>query len=235
MDNTICLIQAPSSPDDANGSLVQRKFAGHSLLEWVVRRVMDVQRADQVVVVLSSRDAIYAETQQLPADIPVMVVTEDDRLKQMCRVLQEYPARGVVRVSVANPFIDPILIDRLIVTAETHPACDYVGYCFGDGRPVLHSRVGVFADWCLAHSIFQIDRQVVDTRLRGNVTHYFCSRPEAFCLRLIPVPPELDRDDLRLTVDGDWEKMQDIYEALGPDGLEPKRIGALLGECPLTA
>jgi spore coat polysaccharide biosynthesis protein SpsF (cytidylyltransferase family) len=51
------------------------------------------------------------------------------------------------------------------------------------------------------------------------VTRYLYSHPEQFHVRLVPGPIELDREDLRLTVDleEDLEHAQAIYEALGPE------------------
>jgi spore coat polysaccharide biosynthesis protein SpsF (cytidylyltransferase family) len=232
MDNTICLIQIPLHQASLGNSfmapLAERRFAGHTLLEWMVRRVMDVQRADQIVVVVSRQDAVLCDVQQLPPDVSLLIVDENDRLKQVCCALKKYPARGVIRISVDNPFVDPVLIDRLIVAAEANGACDYIGYCLGDGRPVLHSRLGVFTDWCLAETLMKMDEKIVDPKIRRNATQYVCSHPETFCLRLIPVPPELDRDDLHFTDDDDWERIQEIFEVLGPDDIDSQRIASLL-------
>jgi spore coat polysaccharide biosynthesis protein SpsF (cytidylyltransferase family) len=53
-------------------------------------------------------------------------------------------------------------------------------------------------------------------------------------LRLIPVPRELDRDDVRLRIDGeeDWEHTQTIFEALGPEHLDYHRVAHLLDHQP---
>ena len=66
------------------------------------------------------------------------------------------------------------------------------------------------------------------------MTRYLYSHPEIFSLRLLPVPTELDRDDLRLTidVDEDFENAQEIYEALGPESLDWQRIAGLLDQQP---
>ncbi len=66
------------------------------------------------------------------------------------------------------------------------------------------------------------------------MTAYFHAHPEKFSLRLIPVPPELDRDDVRLTIGGeeDWEHAQTIFEALGPEQLDYLRIAQLLDHQP---
>ena len=66
------------------------------------------------------------------------------------------------------------------------------------------------------------------------MTPYFYSHPEKFNLRLIPAPPEIDREDVRLTVDldEDWDHALAIYEALGPEWLDWQRIARLLDHQP---
>ncbi len=66
------------------------------------------------------------------------------------------------------------------------------------------------------------------------MTAYVFGHPELYNVRLIPLPEELDREDLRLHVDGveDWEHAQVIYEALGPDEWDWRRIADLLHSQP---
>ncbi len=63
---------------------------------------------------------------------------------------------------------------------------------------------------------------------------YLYGHPEKFKVRLIPLPAELDREDLRLTIDGeeDWEHAQVIYDALGHDDWDWQRITELLDGQP---
>jgi spore coat polysaccharide biosynthesis protein SpsF (cytidylyltransferase family) len=55
-----------------------------------------------------------------------------------------------------------------------------------------------------------------------------------FNVRLIPLPPELDRDDLRLKIDfeEDWEHAQVIFEALGHDEWDWQHVADLLDSQP---
>ena len=69
---------------------------------------------------------------------------------------------------------------------------------------------------------------------REHVTRYLYSHPEKFNLRLMPAPAEIDREDVRLTVDieEDWDHALAIYEALGPERLDWQRIARLLDHQP---
>ena len=96
------------------------------------------------------------------------------------------------------------------------------------------SRLGVFAEWCRAGVVLRADREATKPDERSDVTRYVYSHPELFKLRLIPVPAQLDRGDLRLTihVEEDWDHAQIILDALGPEALDWQRIAELLDHQP---
>ena len=111
---------------------------------------------------------------------------------------------------------------------------DYIGYCSRTGRPAVMSPLGMLGEWFRAAALRQADATAVEEFHREQITGYLYSHPEQFHLRLIPVPPELDRDDVRLTIDGeeDWEHTQTIFEALDPEHLDYQRIAMLLDHQP---
>lgn len=213
---------------------LNRKLGGQSLLGWVVRRVTDSIRLDGVIVVACGRAEHRFVVDLAPPDVPVFVGKEPHALQRFVRALEEYSAEAVVRVRGDNPFVDPALIDRLITTAEAHPNCDYVSYCSRDGRPAILSPVGVYAEWFRSSALRRAARAVRSPADREHVTRYIYSHPEKFKLRLIPAPTEIDRDDVRLTVDieEDWDNALTIYDALGPESLDWQRIADLLDQQP---
>ena len=86
---------------------------------------------------------------------------------------------------------------------------------------MVSTSLGVFAEWCKADALRLAHRKATAPSDRDSVTRYLYSHPEMFRLRLIPVPSELDRDDLRLTVgfEEDWEHVHTLYDALGRSGM----------------
>jgi spore coat polysaccharide biosynthesis protein SpsF (cytidylyltransferase family) len=211
-----------------------RRLGGKSLLEWVVRRMTESQRLNGVIV-LAPQIAEATELAELvPSDVPLLISDRPDALSRFLAALDEYPAEEIVRVVAEHPFVDPVLIDRLVTTAANHREADYIGYCSRNGRPAVISPLGVMGEWIRAKALRQAAREVVDPLQREQVTGHFHSHPEKFALRLIPVPPELDRDDVRLTIGGeeDWEHAQTIYDALGPEQLDYLRIAQLLDHQP---
>jgi len=234
MLGTLGIVQACQTSREP-GCHLRRRLGGRPLLEWVIRRVTDCTRLDGVIVVACDAEEHRFIADLVPMDVPVFFGNQADPMDRFVRALEQYPARSIVRVRGDNPFIDPVLIDRLVRTAEEHPACDYVSYMSADGRPAILSPVGVYAEWLRAAALRKAARNAKDPSDRAHVTRYVYSHPERFQLRLIPAPCEIDRDDVRLTVDGeeDWEHALAIFDALGPDCLDWQRIAVLLDHQPV--
>lgn len=233
MLRTLGIIEVCFAPARAKPS-VARKLGGKSVLEWVVRRVTDCQQLDGVIVLTCDAPENRIVKELVPMDVPVFVASGDDAVDQYAAALEQYQAEAVVRVCPDHPFIDPMLIDRLIVDAEAHPGCDYVSYRLRDGRPAILSPVGMYAEWFRAGALRRAAREATAADDRRCVTRYLYSRPDVFTIRLIRPPSRMDRDDLRLRVDveEDWDNTLAIYEALGPEELDWQRIADLLDHQP---
>ncbi len=130
-----------------------RKLGGKSLLELVVRRVTDCQRLDGVIVLLGDACQDANILNLVPPDVPVIVGSQRDALARFVAAVDKFEAKSIVRICADNPFIDPVLIDRLVNTAQAHPSCDYISYCRADGRPAIMTQLGVFSEWCTAEAL----------------------------------------------------------------------------------
>ena len=231
---TLAIVEARLESPQLRSTLT-RKLGSHSVLELVVRRVTDCERLDGVIVVAGETPADDGLVHELvPPDVPVFVSPQRDPLGRFVAALDAYRADAVVRVCSLSPFIEPVFIDRLVTTAIEHPSYDYIGYRSRSGQPAISSSLGLFAEWCRADALRRVEREAFLTAERQNVTSYVYSHPEEFKLRLIPVPPDLDRDDLRLTIEleEDFEHVQAIFEALGHDELDWRGIAGLLKQQP---
>ena len=235
MLKTLAVVEFPQPPAAVNRvRLAQRRLCGRPLFEWVLRRVSESQQIDSVLALVGESQEARQAICQIPPDISVFVGEQGDVLANLAAALHDFPATNFVRINVDNPFIDPILIDRLIATAERHPGYDYISFQSGDGRPAVLSQVGIFAEWYCTEALQRAHQEAIAKEDRENVTRYFMSHPERFQIRLIPVPAELDSHDVRLTVrvDQDWEHVEEILEAIGTDELDWQRIANLLAAQP---
>jgi spore coat polysaccharide biosynthesis protein SpsF len=220
-------------PGSPLAGIARRRFGGKSLLEWVVRRVSEAERICGIVVLAGDDSHAKSLCATCPPDARVFHATADDALGRLAEAVRMFPCKGIVRLNVSSPFIDPQLLDRLVAAAVSS-GCDYASFTFSDGRPVIQSKLGVFAEWCHPDAVLRADRLATHWSDRAEATRYLYSRPDLFSLHMLTVPAQLDRDDLRLAIhdEEDWEEVQDILDALGPESLDWQYITALLDRQP---
>lgn len=213
--------------------MARRQFGGKSLLQWVVRRVSEATRIRGIVVLAADDALAHSLCATCPADARVFHAAAADPLGRFAEVARSLACEGLVRLSVNEPFVDPALVDRLVSAAD-QDECDYAGYAFHDGRQASQSKLGVCGEWCRGEAVLQADRLAKDPADRVDATRFLASRPDLFVHRLLPLPQQLDRDDLRLAVrdEEDWEEVQLVLDALGPESLDWQYIASLLDRQP---
>jgi spore coat polysaccharide biosynthesis protein SpsF (cytidylyltransferase family) len=238
MDSTLAVVEIwPAIESLSHASplagMARRRFGGKTLLEWVVRRISDAERVGDIVVLGGSDSLSQSLVEHCPPDVRVLLSEKGDALGQFADVVRRFKPASVVRMSVSHPFVDPELIDRL-VAAGTTGGVDYAAFRFSDGRPVMQSKLGVFAEWCTAKAVLRADRLASLAEDRSGATRFLQSRPDLFALKFVLAPAQLDRDDLRLAVqdEEDWEHVQLVLDALGPESLDWQYIAALLDRQP---
>lgn len=238
MDATLAVVEVwPAiealSQKSPLAGMARRRFGGKTLLEWVVRRVSDSERVSDVIVLGGDDHLSQSLVEHCPPDVRVLLSPESDALGRFADAVRRFKPAHVVRMNVSHPFVDPALIDRL-VAAGSSGGIDYAGFRFSDGRPVIQSKLGVFAEWCDAKAVLRANRLASRVEDRAEATRFLYSRPDLFTLKFVLAPPQLDRDDLRLAVEDeeDWEHVQLILDALGPESLDWQYIAALLDRQP---
>ncbi len=211
-----------------------RKLNGKSVLEWVARRATDSQQLDGVIVVTNSDPANEFVKHVTPLDVPVFVAQASDPLGAVTAALEAYPANHFVRIETACPLFDPVLLDRLVKESRrlAEPV-DYLGYRCHDGTPAMATPVGVYGEWVHTKTLLEASTRLHSPKHRSHPTRYIYEHPDRFRVEWIPLPEEIDRDDLRLTLntEDDWEYHQVIVETLGPD-CDLRTITNLLNRCP---
>jgi len=215
-----------------------RGLAGRSLLEWAIRRVTDCERLDAVIVAAPQSELEGPLGLMVPSDVPIHFSHAEDELGRLVDAVSEFRAEAVVRISVDHPLVDPVLIDRLAIDAAEHPGIDYLGYCLPDGRPAVRSPIGLFGEWFRTTALIQAHRDGLMAAGGPTATYLatdlFCAHPEKFTLRLLAIPAELQRDDMRLAIGSfeDWENAQSVLDAIGTEQLDWQRISRLLDHQP---
>jgi spore coat polysaccharide biosynthesis protein SpsF (cytidylyltransferase family) len=237
MYETLGCLLVDASPSNVRARpLASRSLAGKPLVDWVLRRASEAQQLQRIVVILPSDAGLEWLRRTLPSGVSIFQSQQHDALARMCDCLSEHPARGVVNLRLDCPLLDPCLIDRLVSSVSREEGVDYATYRSqsrrGESRllSLLHAQLGLFAEYFRADVLRRLNQELTTSEQRQNLSAYLCARPERFVLRLVTLPPELDRTDLRLSLrhQDDWEHAEQIVEALGDDELDWQHIVSLL-------
>ncbi len=148
-------------------------------------------------------------------------------LLRTCEIAERTNAQWLVFVAPTCPFTDPVLLDKLISTAWANPDSDYVGFIAPNSPEDVFGRLGLVGELCSRTAIDQIrqDRLLDDQSELRNFSRPCESRP----VRLIPLPPALEKADIQLDLAQipDWEHAHACMEAAGED-LSWQRLASLV-------
>jgi len=229
MPETICFVDACYvSPD--RRARAARKLAGKPVLEWIVRAATEAQRISGVVVVTSEDPENDFVNRLVPPDIPVHRGPGNRPLDCFVSALDRFQPEAAVRLLGVCPFVDSTFLDLLVGAAERCREVDYVAYCDHTGRPAILSSPGPWIEWYRAVSLSRLVRRL-QPQVPEDPTEFVLRYKTSFRMHLIPCPKELEAESLPLALesDEDWEFTEMVFEFLGPDACNLRRVMHLLG------
>lgn len=206
---TVTLIQARMGSSRLPGKVLM-DLGGMTMLERVVRRADRARRVDLTAVVTSTEpgDDVIADLCS-EQDIACFRGSELDVLDRYYRAAKAYAADVIVRVTSDCPFVDPNVLDRVILAFD-RAGVDYASNTLE--RTFPHGLdVEVFGFKALSEAA----EQAIEDHERTHVTPYIYQRPEHF--KLFNVTAGADYSDYRWTVDQpeDLTLARALYKALG--------------------
>lgn len=208
---------------------VMREIGGHPMIDWVVERADRISEVDEAVVATSVLEREKPLVEHLSArDVPVARGPEENVLARFVQAAEAEDADAVVRLTADCPLLMPDVSEK-VVRAFKRRECDYASNTIERTYPR-----GLDTEVLAAQALQKTDRKATSPADREHVTRYVRKRPDKF--RLCPVTDEVDRSDLRWTVDeeADLKLVRRIYEALGEQAMDAdyKDVLAVLEERP---
>lgn len=207
----------------------QRRIAGQPLVLRMGRRLSESQWVSNVYAVgceLSTRELTQLHGVVQPISLPDCHLVE-----RLCAVVDRTDADWVVYVPANRPFVDAQLIDGLLARAQQHSQCDYIGYTSSSAGHRRSNALGLAGEVCHADTLRRLRRNV--DRLRdweGSIASELGNAPGAYHLKFVDLPRELDRDDLRFSVEdeSDWDELQLICDSVCEDDADWHRVAQLV-------
>ena len=123
---------------------------------------------------------------------------ENDVLQRFIDCAIEFDISEIIRVTSDNIFIQPSLISPLI--ERNHSDLDYISYKIGNKNVVL-THWGFFGEYVTLEALKKVKSLTKEKKDLEHVTYYIYNHPDEFNIKLWEVPKELNRNDIRLTID----------------------------------
>ena len=214
MTRTIAVIQARLGSQRFPEKMLA-ELGGHSILEWVVRRVQRSELLDRVVVATTQEpldDRLVAECKQL--EVEVRRGSTNDVLGRFVSAIEGDTADAVVRVCADNPFIDPGCIDQVV--REFHGAG--VEYAFNH-RPYGNCNYadGFGAEVISTGLLRRLANMNLTPEQREHVTLAIVDESVPVKSLACTAPPQLAYPHLRFDVDetADLHRLSELVRSKG--------------------
>ncbi len=208
--------------DDSQPALyfAERNLKGQSLISRMVRRLAESQLVQQIVI-----SGEQLPTSILTSGIPGAVILDCPHthvIERLAAAADRTDSDWVVFMPGNRPFVDPVLVDRLLGQAGRSTDCDYVGYFSPRGGWQRMQQLGLAAEVCHADALRRLRRnleRIGSTSTNINLSAWFQDAPGVYQMRFIPVPAELDRNDLRFAVENehDWNNARLLCDSIDGD------------------
>jgi spore coat polysaccharide biosynthesis protein SpsF len=192
-----------------------QRFQGLTVLEWCIRRLEESTLLDVVVVTgnPAQRDQVLSGSLCGARWMPSPSVSPVHRALE---IAERTDAQWLVFVSATCPFLDPTLMDRLIAAAWSNPEADYVGFSASGRNPLSLGNLGLTGEMCSRPALEKLASEPADNL---EVAHLIKCAPETYQMRLLPLPAELDRSEMRFNLEAleDLDEAYSLMEAAGED------------------
>jgi len=205
-----------ASPAATKLDIAMRRFNGMTLLEWCVRRLSESTMLDNTIVtgLPSYQPQVQATGLCAARWMPSL---ESDSISRISQIADRTNATWIAIVSPNCPFFDAALLDRLVASAWIRPEADYITYTSSKDRLVDWNRFGLSCE--VIHkrmlTIAKENKLDIERGLSGTIKSY----PNLFQSRFVPLPEQLDQDNLHFALETsqDWEQAYNFLEAAGDD------------------
>ena len=198
MTRVVAVVQARMGSQRFPGKMLSQ-LGEHTLLDWVLQRVLRSAQVDQVVLATSTNsedDKLVSAALRLEVDS--IRGSEADVLSRFLLAADDSQADLVVRVCADNPFVAPEELDRLIVD---HRAKN-VDYSCNHQQKLSNKYADGFGAEIFSYDLLKkLAKQTTQQAHREHVTSYIWDNQNEFKINAVTAPTELAFPEVKLDID----------------------------------
>lgn len=228
------------------GIIIQARLGSTRLPGKILKKIYRDQTVFDLLLdnLKTLTNKIVIATTNNKSDIPITKLAQNHGLDYYCgdefnilnryiECAKEFNFSKIIRITSDNIFIQPSLIKPLIKKENSN--FDYISYKIFDTNVVL-THWGFFGEYVTLNALQKVEKKTKEKLDLEHVTLYIYNHPNEFNLKYLEVPEELERLDLRLTIDtiDDFEICKNIVNYLKINELDWhfKNILTYLNENP---
>lgn len=196
-----------------------RSLAGARVYQRMVDRLRHCEKIDDIYLIGSNIPMHFVAGSI--ASVKTCLLPTSHLIQRLAHAVDAADAQWCVYLPANRPFVCANLIDQLL--GEIGDAdCDAISFrsdlgaehelCLGVAGEVLH---------CDAIRRLRRHVSVLPSMDNQSVVNNLHNAPGAFHLKLVPLPPQLDRDNARFAIctESDWDDAHQMCGFLGKDRL----------------
>lgn len=212
MTRTVATIEARMNSSRLPGKVLA-PIQGKPCLELMIERLRCAPSLDGIVVATTDRpddNAIASLARHL--DVACWRGSEDDVLERVRRAAHANDIGVIVELTGDCPLIDPDIVETVIASYR-HLQPDYCANTLQRSYPI-----GMDTQVFSRAVLDDVAQRTDDPHDHEHVSLFIYNNPQIYRLHNVPAPTELNRPELRLTLDTrqDLEAIGSIFDALYP-------------------
>lgn len=214
--NIAIIVQARSGSTRLPNKMNMSFFENQSILDIILNRLKTNFKDIPVILAttVNAKDDSILET-GLRNKVEVFRGSEDNVLNRFIETSKQFSVKHIIRICADNPFISVKHLKELINFYQTEKA-DYVSFMSEEGLPAMKTHYGFFAEITSFKTLEMTSQKTQDPFYCEHVTNFIYANPELFSLNFIKIPSEIEKANIRLTVDTmeDFAICKEIYAYL---------------------
>lgn len=198
--------------------VIKKIYKDKSILDFIIERLKILDKKIIIATTNKKRDNIITEIAK-NYSMDYYRGDEDNVLKRYINSAKHYGVSKIIRITGDNVFIQPELI-KPYLKINDHKL-DYATYKVRNINAIL-THWGLFSEYVLTNTLKKVARKTQNKEDLEHVTYYIYNHPREFNIKYFDIPEELNRLDIRLTIDTkeDFENCRKIIYYLEENDLE---------------
>ena len=175
------------------------KIGKFTILEWVLRRLLNSKKADKIILLTSKNDEnIIFHTLAKKLCIKLYKGDEENVLKRFYNASLKFKSKNIIRVCADNPFVDPNEIDRLINNFD-HQKFDYAYNNLSKG--LVDHPDGFGGEIFTVSTLKSLYKNAKSKFHQEHVTSYLWSHKSKYKIQLIEPNQDIKFPELKFDID----------------------------------